>query len=210
MFTKFDDSLSPKDLLALLAKIVTMNHHEAEDFQQRLNEPARISSFDYGELAEKFGNLEVYHATANATEAYFNGSYLSDRETRLPVSIVKEENGIFEFIIQNLGCTDCHLLSCHVKQAHQGKNKSKDMIKAIKDICFNHWGYKKIYARAGIARVDEGVASKGDWRESFVEYKGEQMKNLMRFWLKQDNVFPLTDYDKKADKDKFVILPKET
>ena len=208
MFTKFDDSLSPKDLLALLAKIITMNHHEAEDFQQRLNEPARISSFDCGELAEKFGNLEVYHATANATEAYFNGSYLSDRETRLPVSIVKEKSEIFEFIIQNLGGTDCHLLSCHVKQAHQGKNKSKDMIKAIKDICFNHWGYKKVYARAGIARVDEGVASKGDWRESFVEYKGEQMKNLMRFWLKQDNVFPLTDYDKKADKDKFVILPK--
>jgi hypothetical protein len=208
MFTKFDDSLSPKDLLALLAKIVTMNHHEAEDFQQRLNEPARISSFDYGELAEKFGNLEVYHATANATEAYFNGSYLSDRETNLPVSIVKEENGIFEFIIQNLGGTDCHLLSCHVKRKHQGQNKSQDMIKAIKDICFNHWGYKKIYGRAGIARVDEGVMGAGDWRQAYVQYKDEQMQGLMRFWLKQEDVYPLTDFEPKSDKDKFVILPK--
>lgn len=200
--------LSSSDLLALLTKIVTMNHFEAQEFKDRLNEPAKIYSFECGDLVDEVANLQIFSGTANAVETYFNGKHLSERDTQMPVAIVKESGGIFEFTIQNMGGKECHLLTCHVKKKYQGQGKSKDMVKAIKDTCFEHWGYQKIYGRAGIARVDEGVAGKGDWRQVFQEYEGQQIKGLMKFWLSQKDVFPLTDFDKQADKDRFVILPK--
>ena len=209
MLANLDDSISPKHLVALLSKMAIMSNREAHEFQQRLNEPARIYSFDCGELVETVGDLEVYEATANAVKTYFNGSYLSEKKTTLPASLVKQKDATFEFITQNLGSKECHLLTCHVTRKHQGKGKSKEMIKAIEEMCFKHWGYVKVHGRAGIARVDEGVKGKGDWRECYVEYDGKQMTALMRFWLKQKNVFALTDYDSSADKDKFVIIPNE-
>lgn len=209
MFSNLDDSTSPEHLMALLTKMAIMSNREAHEFQQRLNEPARIYSFDCGDLVENVGDLEIYDAQANALKTYFNGKFLSEKKTTLPSTLVKQKDGIFEFIIQNLGGKECHLLTCHVKKQHQGQGKSRDMIRAIKEMCFKHWGYDKIYGRAGIARVDEGISSKGDWRESIVEYDGKQMKALMRFWLKQENVHPLTDFESGADKDKFVIIPND-
>ena len=207
MLTKYDRSISPKDILALLTKMATMSNRQAQEFQRSLHEPARIYSFDCGELAETVENLQVYDATANAVETYLKRGSLYERNITFPVSIVKESDGIFEFTIQNLGRRECHLLTCHVTKKHQGQGKSKQMVQAIKDSCIDHWGYNKIYGRAGIARVDEGVVCKGDWRESFVEYKGEQMTALMRFWLKQEGVYPLKDFEKGAGKDEFVIIP---
>ena len=69
--------------------------------------------------------------------------------------------------------------------------------------------YDKIYARAARPKVDQGVLGTEDWRETIVEYKGKQMTALMRFWLRQKNVFPLTDFEAGASNDRFVIIPNE-
>ena len=209
MLANLDDSISPKHLLALFTKMAMMSHREAHEFQQQLNEPAKIYSFDCGELLETVGNLEVYDAKANALKTYFNGSYLSDKHTTIPVSIVKDSDGIFEFTIQNIGGKNCHLIACHLTRKNQGKGQSKDMIKSIKELCFNHLKYDKIYARAARPKVDQGVLGTEDWRETIVEYKGKQMTALMRFWLRQKNVFPLTDFEAGASNDRFVIIPNE-
>ena len=124
MLANLDDSISPEHLVALFTKMAMMSHREAHEFQQQLNEPARIYSFDCGELVETVGDLEVYEATANAVKTYFNGSYLSEKKTTLPASFVKQKDGIFEFIIQGLGGKECHLLTCHVTRKNQGKGKN--------------------------------------------------------------------------------------
>ena len=209
MLANLDDSISPKHLLALFTKMAMMSRPEAHEFQQQLNQPARIYSFDYGDLVETVGDLEVYDATANADKTYFNGSYLSEKKITLPASFVKQKDGIFEFIIQGLGGKECHLITCHLTRKNQGKGQSKDMIKSIKELCFNHLKYDKIYARAARPKVDQGVLGTEDWRETIVEYKGKQMTALMRFWLRQKNVFPLTDFEAGASNDRFVIIPNE-
>ena len=87
MLAHLDDSISPKHLVALLSKMAIMSNREAHEFQQQLNKPARIYSFDCCELVETVGDLEVYEATANAVKTYFNGSHLSEKKTALPCTL---------------------------------------------------------------------------------------------------------------------------
>lgn len=193
----------------MMTKMASLSTREAVEFQRQLNAPIRVYSIECGDLVEEVGNLEIYDGIAHGVKNTFSGGFLTEHNTTIPVSIVKDSDRIFGFTLQKLDNTNAYLMECHVSQLYQRQGKSREMLKAIKEVSFEKWQYSRLYLRAGIPRVDEGVVSNKDWRQKVVKYKGKQMTNLEKYWFKQKNCFPLTDFDSSAGADEFVIMPEK-
>jgi RimJ/RimL family protein N-acetyltransferase len=201
-----NQDLNPKDMMAILTKWMTMSHYQREEFEAQLNETPKVSSIEESDkVIAKVDSVTIYNGVAKGTENYWNGSFISQRDVDFPVEIVKDNQGRFQFTLQRLSDEVVHLMCCSVSLDHQGRGLSKEMVKSIKSICFEHYDYHSIEARAAKPRNDPGIKGE-DWRSFHVNFKGRSMTALERFWLSQKDCFPRRDYESDADPDQFLIL----
>jgi hypothetical protein len=198
--------LTPEQFISLQEKRFSMDRNTSLLFEERLKETPKVFSIEESDkVITKVGNVTIYEGVAKGTENYWNGSFISQRDIDFPVEIVKDNKGRFQFVLQHLSDEITHLMLGFVAPEHQQKGVSKEMVKSIKSICYNHYDFHRIEARASVPRIDPGI--KGDeWRTCIVEYKGRSMTALERFWLSQKHCYARRDYESDADPDQFLIL----
>jgi hypothetical protein len=201
-----NQDLNPKDMMAILTKWMTMSHYQREEFEAQLNETPKVSSIEESDkVISNVDNVTIYKGVAKGRENYWKGSFISQRDVDFPVEIVKDNQGRFQFTLQRLSDEVVHLMCCSVSLEHQGKGLSKEMVKSIKSVAFNHNSMKRVEARASIPRIDPGIKG-DDWRNCIVNYKGRSMIALLRFWLRQKDCHLRKDLEPDAEPDQFLIL----
>ena len=198
--------LSPEQFISLQERRFSMDRNTSLLFEERLKETPKVFSIEQSDkVITKVDNVTIYEGVAKGTENYWTGSYISDRPKDFGVEIVKDNEGRFQFTLQHLSAEITHLMCCFVSLEHQGKGLSKEMVKSIKSICFHHYDYHRIEARASVPRIDPGIKGE-DWRTCIVDYEGRSMTALLRFWLKQRDSHLRKDYESDAEPDQFLIL----
>jgi predicted GNAT family acetyltransferase len=198
--------LTPDQFISLQEKRFSMDRNTSLLFEERLKETPKVFSIQESDkVITKVGNVTIYEGIAKGRENYWNGKFITDRPKDFGIEIVKDNKGRFQFTLQRLSDEVVHLMCCSVSLEHQGKGLSKQMVKSIKSICFEHYDYHSIEARAAKPRNDPGIKGE-DWRSFHVNFKGRSMTALERFWLSQKDCFPRRDYESDADPDQFLIL----
>ena len=197
--------LSPEQFISLQERRFSMDRNTSLLFEERLKETPKVFSIEQSDkVITKVDNVTIYEGVAKGTENYWTGSYISDRPNDFGVEIVKDNQGRFQFTLQRLSDEVVQLMCCSVSLEHQGKGLSKEMVKSIKSVAFNHKSMKRVEARASIPRIDPGIKGE-DWRTCIVNYKGRSMTALLRFWLKQKDCHLRKDLE-PAEPDQFLIL----
>lgn len=198
--------LTPEQFISLQEKRFSMDRNTSLLFEERLKETPKVFSIEQSDkVITKVDNVTIYEGVAKGTENYWTGSYISDRPKDFEVEIVKDNQGRFEFTLQRLSDELVHLMCCSVSLEHQGKGLSKEMVKSIKSVAFNHNSMKRVEGRASVPRIDPGIKG-DDWRNCIVNYKGRSMIALLRFWLRQKDCHLRKDLEPDAEPDQFLIL----
>tara|TARA_B100001057_G_C22760796_1_gene915665 strand:- start:449 stop:1219 length:771 start_codon:yes stop_codon:yes gene_type:complete len=153
-----------------------------------LNQKPLIKEFQFPTKATKTKNkLRHYVGYATATETILERTGFAKREIKMEMSLIKDLNGKFEFILQ---CDEDngYIVTCKITPKYRGQGLFPVMVEAITKHGFNDLGLRSV---SGSARPPRDETER-DWRYDRISYRnnfetGEIVKltRLHKLWLSQ-------------------------
>ena len=180
-----------KSATKLLKRFVTANEWQKnqilEDAEQ-LHRPPVIDEFFFSKKpTKKRKGLFFYKGKARAFETVLNGARFEKKAVDLPMTKVVDAEKRFEFILE-CGDDTAFIVCCKVAPKMRGKGLFKQMVEAIRDVCFNDLGKRIVLGSARPPRDEQ----ESDWRDEKIFYRenlntGEDIKltKLHKLWLDQ-------------------------
>ena len=195
----------------VLSRFVTANEWEQEKIlrqAEQLKKDPVVQKYDFpNEPTKTRKQLKYYEGTAMAFETILEGSEFKNRRVNLPMTKVVDANKRFQFILQNFD-EMAFLVSCRVELPYRRKGLFKELVAAIREVCFGDWGKRMVLGSARPPNDEQ----ESDWRDEKIFYrrnlktgKDILLNRLHVLWLKQKFVVH-SDVVGDTDPNGFAIL----
>jgi hypothetical protein len=175
----------------ILSRFVTANEWEQKKIlnqAEQLNKDPVVQEYQFpNKPTKKRKQLKYYDGKAIALETFLEGSEFKNRRVNLPMTKVVDAKKRFQFILQNFDET-AFIVSCRIELPYRRKGLFKEMVAAIREVCFDDWGKKLVLGSARPTNDEPDY----DWRDEQIFYRNDpktgkdiRITRLHALWLRQ-------------------------